>query len=746
MRVLRFLLCLIFCGLTGAALAQEQSAKTPEQIATALNAEGLALSRQGEHDLALASFEKSLQIRRTLNNPLDVAKTLNNIAAMYQYKAQYDKCLAAHEESLRIKQQLLPQAANDADLKKAIATSNANLGLLHKFLGNLPLAINYYQQGLKSYQELGNTIESTKTLNNLGAVYFEQGLDERALDCYQQALRQNAAGTKAGLEQKAQILNNIGQVYLHKKNYALALENCRESLRLREAEGNPDRIARTKMHLARIFLAQKNDTEALQWAEESAQLSVQKFPENYWSARSIAGQALLHQKQFARAAEAFTEAITVIENLRTKAALSAEIKQRFFENKITPYLAMVDILVAQNRPTEALAYAERTKARVLLELLADRNADKNADRNKDTAIPSVSNTVSTIAELETLMPDAKTALLEFIISEEKVYLFALHCPSPRLPPELQVFPLAITKAQLTEEVTRFRREVAERKLSFSASATALYQQLLLPAHAILAGKTSLVIVPDGVLWELPFQALMPAPRHFLLEDFTLAYAPSLTALRAITQRNRTNAPPSLLAFGNPQLTIANLPSLSQTEQQVRALGALFGPSASRIYLGADASEQRFKAEAANYSIINLATHGIFDDQQPLASRVLLTRSDSEDGLLEAHEIMQMQLQAQLVVLSACETARGHIGPGEGVIGLTWAFLQAGVPTVVVSQWQVREDSTAALMKRFYQSIKTPSTAITRAGGLRQASLSVMKDTRYRHPFYWAGFVLIGNGK
>ena len=740
MSVFRFFLCLIFCGLTGGVLAQEPPAKTPEQIAIALNAAGLALSRQGDHDLALASFEKSLQIRRTLNKPLDVAKTLNNIAAMYQYKAQYDKCLAANEESLRIKQQLLQQSATDVELKKAVATSNVNLGLLHKFLGNLPLAIQYYQQGLKLHQGLDNKIESTMALNNLGVAYFEQDLDDRALDYYQQALQQNVAASKAEPEQKAQILNNIGQVYLHQKNYVLALENCRESLRLRESLGHPDKIARTKMHLARIFLAQKNDVEALKWAEESAQLSVQKLPENYWSARSIAGQALLHQKQFTLAAAAFTEAISVIENLRTKAAISSEIKQRFFENKITPYLAMVDILVAQNRPTEALAYAERTKARVLLELLADRN--------NDTAIPSAINAAqsSTVAELETLLPDAKTALLEFIISEEKVYLFALHRPSPRLPPELRVFPLAITKGQLTEQVARFRREVAERKLSFSASATALHQELLMPAHAILAGKTSLVIVPDGVLWELPFQALMPTPGRYVLENYTLAYAPSLTSLRAITQRNRTNAPQLLLAFGNPQLTIENLPPLSQTEQQVRDLGVLFGPSASRIYLGADASEQRFKAEAANYSIINLATHGIFDDQQPLASHVLLARSDSEDGLLEAHEIMQMQLQAQLVVLSACETARGYIGPGEGVIGLTWAFLQAGVPTVVVSQWQVREDSTAALMKQFYQSIKTPTATVTRAGALRQAALSVMKDARYRHPFYWAGFVLVGNGK
>jgi CHAT domain-containing protein len=723
------------------ALAAEvaEQAKAPEQAATAFNSLGVALSNLGDRDRALTAFEKSLQLRRALNKPLDVAKTLNNIAAMYQYKAQYDRCLAANEESLHIKQQLLRQTPQDAELKKAVATSHVNLGLLHKFLGNLPLAVQHYQQGLKRHQELGNQFESAAALNNLGVAYFEQRLDDRALDHYQQALQQNSAASKADPEQKAQILNNIGQLHLQNKHYALALEACSESLRLREPLGNQEKIARTKKHLALIHLAQKNYPAALKFATESAQLS-QQLPENYWSARSIAGQAHLKQNQLEQAQQCFADAISVIEKLRTQAAISPEIKQRFFENKVTPYLAMVDILVAQARPLEALAYAERTKARVLLDLIASRS-------NERLSAPSLNAAQTlTLAETEALLPDAKTALLEFIIADEKVYLFALHCPAARA--ELRVFPLAINKAQLTELVTRFRQELATRKLSFTASAEALHQQLLKPAQSILTGKTSLVIVPDGVLWELPFQALMPAKGRYLLEDHNIAYAPSLTALREITKRKPTTAHASqtLLAFGNPALAAtANLPPLPNTEKQVRELGALFGATVSKIYLGAEASEQRFKAEAANYSILNLATHGIFDDQQPMASRVLLAQAGNEDGALEAHEIMRLQLKADLVVLSACETARGHIGPGEGVIGLTWAFLNAGAPTVVVSQWQVREDSTAALMQAFYRHIKTPTANLTRAEALRQAALSVMKDNRYRHPFYWAGFVLVGDG-
>jgi CHAT domain-containing protein len=720
------------------ALAAEvaELAQAPEQAATAFNSLGVALSNLGDRDRALTAFEKSLQLRRALNKPLDVAKTLNNIAAMYQYKAQYDRCLAANEESLYIKQQLLRQTPQDAELKKAVATSHVNLGLLHKFLGNLPMAVQQYQQGLKLHQELGNKTECAAALNNLGVAYFEQGQHDRALDHYQQALQQTGTTNHAEQEQKAQILNNIGQLHLQNQRYTLALEACGESLRLRASLNNAEKIARTKIHLARIHLAQNNYAAALKLAEEAAQLS-QPLPENYWSARSIAGQAYLKQNRLDQAQRSFADAIRVIEQLRTQAAISPEIKQRFFENKVTPYLAMVEIFLAQARPLDALAYAEHTKARVLLDLLATRSAEALPLATLNTAQPI------TLAETEVLLPDAKTALLEFIITDEKVYLFALHRPSAQSPTALRVFPLALNKTQLTALVTRFRQELAARKLGFTASAEALHQQLLKPAQSILTGKQSLVIVPDGVLWELPFQALRTAKDRYLLEDHTIAYAPSLTALREITKRQPTaaNTSPTLLAFGNPTLAV-NLPRLPHTETQVRALGAMFGVARSKIYLGAEASEQRFKAEAANYAILNLATHGIFDNQQPMASRVLLAAAGNEDGALEAHEILRLQLKAELVVLSACETARGYIGPGEGVIGLTWAFLNAGAPTVVVSQWQVREDSTAELMKEFYRQLKTPTP---RAEALRQAALSVMKDSRFQHPFYWAGFVLVGNG-
>jgi len=171
---------------------------------------------------------------------------------------------------------------------------------------------------------------------------------------------------------------------------------------------------------------------------------------------------------------------------------------------------------------------------------------------------------------------------------------------------------------------------------------------------------------------------------------------------------------------------------------------MYGAKASKVYVGAEAREEVLKAESSNYRILQLATHGILNNASPMYSHVVLAQSDNakEDGLLEAWEIMQMDLQADLVVLSACETARGRIGAGEGVIGLTWALFVAGCPTTVVSQWKVESSSTTELMLAFHHNLKTGAT---KGEAMRQAALKLMANNKYDHPFYWAGFIVVGDG-
>jgi CHAT domain-containing protein len=166
----------------------------------------------------------------------------------------------------------------------------------------------------------------------------------------------------------------------------------------------------------------------------------------------------------------------------------------------------------------------------------------------------------------------------------------------------------------------------------------------------------------------------------------------------------------------------------------------------KVLVGRAADEKSFKALAPDYATIHLATHGVLDNRNPLYSHLLLTKTDGDvenDGSLEAREIMNMRLNADLAVLSACETGNGRISPGEGVIGMSWAFFVAGTRSMVVSQWRVNSASTSQLMKTFYQSLAEPPNHGNKSQALRRASVRLLKDPRYRHPFYWAGFVLVG---
>ena len=179
--------------------------------------------------------------------------------------------------------------------------------------------------------------------------------------------------------------------------------------------------------------------------------------------------------------------------------------------------------------------------------------------------------------------------------------------------------------------------------------------------------------------------------------------------------------------------------------EARQVAALYDRKRSRVLIGPQATEHAVKERAAEYDILHLAAHAVTDDSQPLYSSIVLARQDDgEDGLLEGREITQLALRARLTVLSACSTAQGRVRPGEGLIGLSWAFLVAGCPTIITTQWRVPSASTSKLMVDFHRQLARGEISVAEA--LRRAQMRLMKDRRYRHPFYWSGFVVVGAGR
>ena len=234
------------------------------------------------------------------------------------------------------------------------------------------------------------------------------------------------------------------------------------------------------------------------------------------------------------------------------------------------------------------------------------------------------------------------------------------------------------------------------------------------------------------------------------------YVPSATTLVELRLRPTAVPEPSLLALADPvsagdhdqqrsgaQLqALRDLGSLPHARAEVRQITRLFGTGQSTVLFGQAATEQQLKAEPLEHSIVHLATHGWIDASAPASSGLVLAQSEAEDGLLQLREILRLPLSADLVTLSACQSALGDLVTGEGMIGMARAFFYAGTDSVVATLWNVDDRASALFMEHFYRNLRGGAS---KAEALRRARLELRHDRRYRHAYFWAAYVLIGSG-
>ncbi|HEX6864154.1 MAG TPA: CHAT domain-containing protein, partial [Thermoanaerobaculia bacterium] len=301
-------------------------------------------------------------------------------------------------------------------------------------------------------------------------------------------------------------------------------------------------------------------------------------------------------------------------------------------------------------------------------------------------------------------------------------------------------------ALLADSRRTLARVQAERALA------RLSQLLLSPVAGRLTARR-LVVVPDGALHLVPFAALLaPGAGEPLLAAHEVTVLPSASTLALIRRKAAARRePPGVIAvFADPVFRApAPFVRLPFSRQEARDVLALAPPGERLAALGADASRETAGSGAlGRFRILHFATHAVLDPDRPERSGIALSTIDGRgrprDGLLRAHEIYGLHLPADLVVLSACETALGREVRGEGLIGLTQAFFHAGARRVLVSLWPVDDQATAALMHRFYSGLFTDG--LSPAAALRQAQDSLRREPRWSSPSYWAGFMLQGEGR
>jgi CHAT domain-containing protein len=746
------------------SLAAAEKGLGPLQT-TALSRAGSLLMLSGRYADALFCFQQGLQSARQRKDRDDEARLLTKLGALYAETADYAKATEYLQTALK-----LVQAQAD---KAGVATILRKLVVVEKGRGALESALQYGERALALMRRPERSLAGMELLYHLGTVYAALDQPQKAAELFEQA-RQLARALQTP-RPEAFILGDFAATQLKSGDAMAARNSATQSLALlRRSGGNKHFESRISATLAEAqrALGQREEAlssyrAALAALEEARVLSIP-------TEISRAGIVARHHQIFAgaialllnlaRPAEAFDVAesyharafLDVLAESGLDAVTELNPSQQAREDQLFEQISGIQQQLWQpDLPAEQaeklnheLAGAENALELFRLEL---RRADPRYARIKAPPPLSHGRVATELLEAQT----AQTALIEYVVSDEQSFAWVVT--------QGQVHSVTLPGGkELAEAITAYRTTASSKVASSQAAAAMaklktqsqpLYQQLFAPLEPHLKAARKLIIVTDGPLAYLPFEALAGAPQRaapFLLERFAISYAPSASALAALRslKPNHTVSSKDVAAFGDPVYAATNneLRQLPYTRHEVNAIAALFQPAQSRVWLGAEANEPNVKAgELHQYRYVHFATHALIDETHPARSGIVLAQAEKEDGSLQMSEVMRLKLNADLVTLSACRTGLGQMLRGEGIIGLTRSFLYAGAESVAVSLWNVNDIATASLMQAFYQNLQR---GLAKDDALRQAKLELLKGRQpaWRHPYYWAAFVLVGDSQ
>ncbi|MBK9316455.1 MAG: CHAT domain-containing protein [Acidobacteria bacterium] len=763
------------------------------------------------HD-ALASYRVLDGVYRSYG--IQISEHLFWLGRLYREVGSIVKSLIYYHESYKF-----ALRGNNRLLQAEIFNSIGVLYLEQEFYVK---AEKYFFDSLDIYSSDVKLYGKEIVLLNLGVVYQrknDKSLAERYFkEAYQKAKEQ---GNKDVMIAAGE---GLGVCFRIAGDFKSAMTILDASLVLANEIKDKIRIAEVLWRKSEVLHDMKQFDDSIELATQSLHISKRLQLTNLSVLTStLLARSMIKKNEIDLAIGILKQAIAIVEERRYQVAGQEQGRQLYFENKLAPYHLMINIYVEKGMMHDALTQMENIKGRILLDSLKKSGGRitydmTDMDRLEEQKLNQVivdlnkllraeiqkkyqdQNRINRVRGelinarlkhsiyqdlLQATNPgisfhddiakqfiyydfklaglDADTLYVGYTVTEELTYTFVI---SPRDGEEehnLVIQPIEIRRTDLRKKISYFHAQLAQRSLNYTVASRDLYDLLIKPIEIKLIGKRKICIIPDDVLWGIPFQALTARSGRYLIEEYSVFYAPSLSVyLQMLNRYSYTGESKenSLLAFGNPSLdddTVEyfngqqrgeNFKPLPHAEFEVKAILTMFRNPKSKALIGLEAEERLFKSMVSEYRTIHLATHGVLDDQNPLYSYLLLSKKDDdqiEDGILEAREILNLDLSADMVVLSACETARGRIGSGEGLIGMSWAFFIAGCRSTVVSQWKIDSAGTAKFMIEFYKVLERNRVEgkSSKSEALKNAAIMMMKNIRYRHPYYWAGFVTIG---
>jgi len=771
------------------ALDIQRAIKDRPGEAVALNDIAQVYSSLGDYQQSIKFHNSALAIFRPIGDRVQEGQTLDNIAYVYRLLKDYRQALNYYNRALAIRRDsgdklrefaaltgIIRTYESLKDYPKALETANtaltlaraqknsfaeasalALIGRVYLAAQDYPKALDASNTSLKIWQQLGIPSSTAIVLDNLGDTYNAQANYPSAIASYNNALAVwRNLGDKAGV---AESLYSIAISERGRNNFPQAQTQIKAAILVVES-------LRTK-------IASK-DLRATYFA------SVQKYYEFYtdllmqWhkkEPRAGFNVEALQVSDRARARsllEILTEANA---DIRKGVDPQLLIKERDLQTKLD-VAEIGRVRVLSSKPTPAQATAADKQVSDLLKQYQDLQAQIRTTSPQYAALTQPQ--ALKLAQIQKLL-DPDTVLLEYSLGEKRSYFWAVtpnSLTSYELPPQAEIETIAKQYYQLVND-----RRSSLKTQNLAKAATKLSDILLKPVAEQIS-KKRLVIVGDGVLQYVPFAAL-PVPNSNntpLLVEHEIVSLPSASTIDVLRREltGRKPAPKTVAIFADPVFTIndervksatSNPPSkqnsllqrsanqsnvsfvrLSGTRQEAEQISALV--PASETLQTFDFAADRAAVTSSNlsqYKIIHFATHGIFNTVNPELSGVVLSLVDKkgapQNGFLRLNEILNLNLPAELVVLSACQTGLGEQVRGEGIIGLTRGFMYAGAPRVVVSLWSVDDQATTELMTRFYTAML--KKGLKPAAALRAAQLELWKQEEWKSPYYWAAFGLQG---
>lgn len=688
---------------------------------------------------------------------------------------------ARYEKAFRYQRKALAMARENNMPELEVISLNTS-GLIWWALGNYTKAMREFEGALTVAEEDRiRKDEVATTYNNMGLVFRETGRYDKALDAFDKAL-----GIDRELKSRWAIaydLRNKGLTWLQIGNAEKALPMFAEAVSEAHAIGNRINEAKALLGLGMAY-AETGDAGASEKAfQQALRLSDEmSMPETGW--RSLFGLAKLKLSEPGEAAENLLKrAVKKIEAMRADLKID-KLKESFVDNKLSVYRTLVQLLADRGSVVEAFEIAERSRARNFIDLLGNQQISMKNSTEKElyerqaflkTEISQTQKLLSVSRDdeerriyskrLESLNNDYDDVMLDIQASNPQLASFVSVTPlnAETLIAELdpgvallayymvfdelfcwivkpgggedaiQLVRSPLNVESFEKDILEYRRRIQNLEPLIDQSRR-LYNTVMANVTPYLGDVKKLAIIPHGSLHYLSFATLSNGERY-LIDDYSLFYLPSASIYTYTKTRRKATKNTKVLAIGNPDLDSEAL-DLPFAEHEVESIRWNF-PDIT-VLTGERATESWVVDNINRFGIIHLATHGEFDAVNPLFSVIMLSKGEERDGNLETSEVFGLDIQADMIVLSACQTGLGKITGGDDVIGLNRAFFYAGTHTIISSLWRVSDVSTAVLIKAFYRRYRI----YDKADSLRLAILHVKNN--YPHPGYWGAFTLSGD--